>query len=109
MSSSRTTQFSQGPYVSTRRMAHPVIVTEQHADPVELLHRAFCRTRRRAAPTLTDTNWSVLETDIDRKVTLLERAFQFAKSDKVSTMEDIRKTLKQEGLEQEGCDTCCER
>ena len=43
MRSSWTTQFGQGPHLSTRRIAHPVIVTEQHADPVELLYLAFCR------------------------------------------------------------------
>ena len=35
MRSSWTTQFGQGPHVSTRKIAHPVIVTEQHADPVD--------------------------------------------------------------------------
>jgi hypothetical protein len=43
MKSAWTTRFSQGPHVSTRRLGHPVIVTEQRADPVELLHQAFLR------------------------------------------------------------------
>jgi hypothetical protein len=43
MRSSWTTRFSQGPHVSTRRIGHPVIVTERHADPVELLDLAFRR------------------------------------------------------------------
>jgi hypothetical protein len=34
---------------------------------------------------------------MDREVTALERAFQLAKSGKVSNLDDIRKTLKQEG------------
>jgi hypothetical protein len=36
---------------------------------------------------------------MDRNVTPLERAFQLAKSGKVSTVEDIRKLLKQEGYD----------
>jgi hypothetical protein len=43
MRPSWTTRFSQGPHVSTRRIDHPVIVTERHADPVELLDLAFRR------------------------------------------------------------------
>lgn len=37
--------------------------------------------------------------DMDRNVTPLERAFQIAKSGKVSNFDDIRKTLKQEGYD----------
>jgi|HubBroStandDraft_5_1064220.scaffolds.fasta_scaffold49796_2 hypothetical protein len=36
---------------------------------------------------------------MDRNVTPLERAFQLAKSGKVSNLDDIRKTLKQEGYD----------
>jgi hypothetical protein len=36
---------------------------------------------------------------MDRNVTPLERAFQLAKSGKVSTLEGLRKTLKQEGYD----------
>jgi len=36
---------------------------------------------------------------MDRDVTALERAFQLAKSGKVSNLDDIRKTLKQEGYD----------
>jgi hypothetical protein len=43
MRSSWTTRFSQGPHVSSRKLGQPVIVTEQQADPVELLHHAFRR------------------------------------------------------------------
>jgi hypothetical protein len=43
MRSSWTTRFSQGPHVSSRKLGHPVIVTEQHADPVELVYFAFRR------------------------------------------------------------------
>jgi hypothetical protein len=43
MRSSWTTSFSQGPHLSTRNLGRPVIVTEQHADPVELLFHAFRR------------------------------------------------------------------
>ena len=43
MRSPWTTRFSQGPHVSTRQLGRPVIVTEQPADPVELLFQAFRR------------------------------------------------------------------
>jgi hypothetical protein len=36
---------------------------------------------------------------MDRNVTPLERAFQLAKSGKVSNLDDIRKMLKQEGYD----------
>jgi hypothetical protein len=36
---------------------------------------------------------------MDRNVTPLERAFQLAKSGKVSNLHDIRKSLKQEGYD----------
>ena len=36
---------------------------------------------------------------MDRNVSTLERAFQLAKSGQVSTIEDIRKVLRQEGYE----------
>ena len=34
-------RFYQGRQVSTRQLGRPVIVTEQAADPVELLFQAF--------------------------------------------------------------------
>jgi hypothetical protein len=37
--------------------------------------------------------------DMDRDVAAWERAFQLAKSGKVSNLDDIRKTLKQEGYD----------
>jgi hypothetical protein len=43
MRSSWTTRSSRGPHISSRKFGHPVIVTEQQADPVELLHHAFRR------------------------------------------------------------------
>jgi hypothetical protein len=43
MRSSWTTRFGQGPRLATRDFGRPVIVTEQHADPVELLVQAFRR------------------------------------------------------------------
>jgi hypothetical protein len=43
MRSSWTTRFSQGPHLSARKIGYPVIVTEQQADPVELLYKAFQR------------------------------------------------------------------
>jgi hypothetical protein len=55
--------------------------------------------RRRPAQTPTDADWSAIATDMDRNVTPLERAFQLARSGKVSSLDDIRKALKQEGYD----------
>jgi hypothetical protein len=41
MRPSWTTRFSQRLHVFTRRLSDPVIVTEQRADPVDLVHHAF--------------------------------------------------------------------
>ena len=60
MRSSWTTRFSQGPHVSTRQLGRPVIVTEQPADPVELLFHAFRRLdaeQRRRLLARIDRTW----------------------------------------------------
>jgi hypothetical protein len=53
-----------------------------------------------SSATPADANWSALSAaDMGWNVTPLERAFQLAKSGEVSNLDDIRKTLKQEGYD----------
>jgi hypothetical protein len=55
-----TTRFSQGLHLSTRQLGRSVIVTEQPADPVELLYHAFRRLdaeQRRRLLARIDRTW----------------------------------------------------